>query len=115
MTDPRPLPPLESQLCRKCGYDVATMQWCAGAVAGGQVGQDCPWEGEHMHRVCAQCGYRWREAVRDVFAVDRRCGVSACASRDPCVEVGLPSGTVWLCARHGQEFVQSYRRRGEAR
>jgi predicted nucleic-acid-binding Zn-ribbon protein len=46
--------------CEKCGNTTAATVYCGGAgdrehVAG------CEESGEHLHRTCARCGYRWLE------------------------------------------------------
>ena len=50
--------------CPKCGLENASTKYCAGASSVKRV-PGCEVEGEHLHRLCARCGYEWIEYALD--------------------------------------------------
>lgn len=49
-----------SRACSKCGCPNASTKYCMGTGSSNRV-TTCEIEGEHLHRVCAKCGYEWLE------------------------------------------------------
>jgi len=50
--------------CPKCGNTTASARWCGGAADKNHI-PGCMVEGEHIHRICARCGYEWLELPLD--------------------------------------------------
>ena len=50
--------------CIKCGCDNASIKYCEGKTSLKHV-PGCEVDGEHLHRVCAMCGYEWLEYCAD--------------------------------------------------
>lgn len=48
----------EATKCPMCGFASISVDYCPGGLA------KCPYGllEKHLHRACARCGYRWREA-----------------------------------------------------
>lgn len=56
------LPPFSPLLarCAKCGHDDIAVHYCDGTRSS--YFDPCP-RGEHLHRRCKRCGFRWCEAT----------------------------------------------------
>jgi ribosomal protein L37E len=61
-------------ICSACGFDKISTQWipnpehaCQRVYAPEEVVGNQRvcwyWKGEHMHRFCQRCGFKWAEAV----------------------------------------------------
>ena len=57
----------ESHTCSKCGCPNASAKYCMGTGSSKRVAT-CEIEGEHLHRICARCGYEWIENTLDKVA-----------------------------------------------
>jgi len=71
-------------VCPKCGCSRQSMMFC---LPGSQLPRlrSCELDGEHIHRICAQCFYPWIERPLDHAMLAEKNGDMVCESEFACV------------------------------